>query len=92
MKTDFEQETAEEAELQALIRKIGPADRVSMGEAAARWKTVGKPLFSLGMLEDAGLIEQKANGFRTVRLELTDLGKKVCEELMIIENLLNGGV
>ena len=46
----------------------------------------------LGMLEDAGLIEQKANGFRTVRLELTDLGKKVCEELMIIENLLNGGV
>lgn len=47
MKTDFEQETAEEAELQALIRKIGPADRVSMGEAAARWKTVGKPLFSL---------------------------------------------
>ena len=53
MKTDFEQETAEEAELQALIRKIGPADRVSMGEAAARWKTVGKPLFSLGKLEDA---------------------------------------
>ena len=46
----------------------------------------------LGMREDAGLIEQKANGFRTVRLELTDLGKKVCEELMIIENLLNGGV
>lgn len=53
MKTDFEQETAEEAELQALIRKIGSADRVSMGEAAARWKTVGKPLFSLGKLEDA---------------------------------------
>ena len=46
----------------------------------------------LGMLEDAGLIAQKANGFRTVRLELTDLGKKVCEELTIIENLLNGGV
>ena len=46
----------------------------------------------LGMLEDAGLIEQKANGFRMVRLELTDLGKKVCEELIIIENLLNGGV
>lgn len=53
MKTDFEQETAEEAELQALIRKIGPADRISMEEAAARWKTVGKPLFSLGKLEDA---------------------------------------
>ena len=53
MKTDFEQETAEEAELQALIRKIGSADRVSMGEAAARWKTVGKPLYSLGKLEDA---------------------------------------
>ena len=46
----------------------------------------------LGMLEDAGLIAQKANEFRTVRLELTDLGKKVCEELTIIENLLNGGV
>ncbi len=46
----------------------------------------------LGMLEDAGLIEQKAKGLRTVRLELTDLGKKVCEELITIENLLNGGV
>ena len=53
MKTDFEQETAEEAEPQALIRKIDSADRISMEEAAARWKTVGKPLFSLGKLEDA---------------------------------------
>lgn len=53
MKTDLEQETAEEEELQALIRQISPADHISMEEAAARWKTVGKPLFSLGKLEDA---------------------------------------
>lgn len=53
MKTDLEQETAEEEELQALIRQISPADHISMEEAAVRWKTVGKPLFSLGKLEDA---------------------------------------
>lgn len=40
-------------ELREMLASIQPADRSSMAEAAARWKTVGKPLFSLGKLEDA---------------------------------------
>ena len=39
--------------LEEALQKIRPADRKSMEEAARRWKTVGKPLFSLGRLEDA---------------------------------------
>ena len=33
--------------------KIKPLDENAMEEARARWMTVGKPLFSLGSLEDA---------------------------------------
>ena len=39
--------------LEETLQKIGPADRISTEEARARWRTVGKPLFSLGKLEDA---------------------------------------
>src|SRR5699024_5841485 len=39
--------------LEEILKKIRPADRKSMEEARARWRTVGKPLFSLGRLEDA---------------------------------------
>ena len=39
--------------LEEALRKIRPADRISTEEARARWRTVGKPLFSLGKLEDA---------------------------------------
>ena len=42
-----------ENELRARIEKICPADKKSMADAAAHWKTVGKPLYSLGKLEDA---------------------------------------
>ena len=35
------------------LQKIRPADRKSMEAAEQRWRTVGKPLFSLGKLEDA---------------------------------------
>ena len=33
--------------------KIKPLDENAMEEARSRWMTVGKPLFSLGSLEDA---------------------------------------
>ncbi len=39
--------------LEETLQKIGPANRISTEEARARWRTVGKPLFSLGKLEDA---------------------------------------
>ena len=44
--------TAEE-KLRQEIKHIVPADRKSMEKAEKRWKSVGKPLFSLGKLEDA---------------------------------------
>lgn len=42
-----------EKELKQRLGEICPADRKSMEAAAAHWKTVGKPLNSLGKLEDA---------------------------------------
>lgn len=42
-----------EEELQQKIEAVRPADRASMDAAKAHWKTVGKPLNSLGKLEDA---------------------------------------
>ncbi len=39
--------------LEEALQNIRPADRKSMEEAKQRWRTVGKPLFSLGKLEDA---------------------------------------
>ena len=44
--------TAEE-KLREVLKQIVPADAESMEKAKQRWKTVGKPLFSLGKLEDA---------------------------------------
>ncbi len=44
--------TAEE-KLREELKQIVPADAESMEKAKQRWKTVGKPLFSLGKLEDA---------------------------------------
>ena len=42
-----------EKELKQRMGEIRSADRKSMEEAAVHWKTVGKPLNSLGKLEDA---------------------------------------
>ncbi len=42
-----------EEKLQEELKQIVPADRESMEKAMERWKSVGKPLFSLGKLEDA---------------------------------------
>lgn len=39
--------------LEEALQNIRPSDRKSMEEAKQRWRTVGKPLFSLGKLEDA---------------------------------------
>ena len=47
MSEDFEKK------LQQKLRGISPADVKSMEAAKAHWKTVGKPLNSLGKLEDA---------------------------------------
>ena len=44
--------TAEE-KLREDLKQIVPADAGSMEKAKQRWKSVGKPLFSLGKLEDA---------------------------------------
>ena len=42
-----------EKKLQQKIAEIRPADRDSMEAAKAHWRTVGKPLNSLGKLEEA---------------------------------------
>lgn len=45
----------------------------------------------LDMLEDAGLIVQEENGpYRSVTLRLTELGRGVCKELVVIEGMLEG--
>ena len=46
-------EMAAEEKLREALKRIVPADAGSMEKAKQRWKTVGKPLFSLGKLEDA---------------------------------------
>ena len=44
------------------LKKIKPADEKSMEQARLHWKTVGKPLFSLGKLEDAVIRMAGARG------------------------------
>ena len=53
MKIRQENEMTGEEKLQEELKQIVPADRESMEKAMERWKSVGKPLFSLGKLEDA---------------------------------------
>lgn len=48
--------------LEEELRKICPADQRSMEQAKARWKTVGKPLYSLGKLEEAVIRMAGARG------------------------------
>ena len=55
--------------LEEALQKIRPADRKSMEEAARRWKTVGKPLFSLGRLEDAVIRMAGIKGTSSYTLE-----------------------
>ena len=55
--------------LEEALRKIRPADRRSMEEARARWRTVGKPLFSLGRLEDAVIRMAGIKGTSSYTLE-----------------------
>ena len=43
----------QEIQLIRMLKKILPADGSSRELAAKRWMTVGKPLFSLGKLEQA---------------------------------------
>lgn len=52
--------------------KIKPLDAAAMEQARARWMTVGKPLFSLGSLEDA--VIQIAGIKRTSDFELRKRG------------------
>ena len=39
--------------LEEILGKIKGADAAAMEQAGKRWKSVAKPLFSLGKLEDA---------------------------------------
>ena len=52
MQGQKENECADD-KVEKLRRHILPADETSMEQARAHWMTVGKPLFSLGKLEDA---------------------------------------
>ena len=55
-----------EKKLQQKMSEIRPADRDSMEAAKAHWRTVGKPLNSLGKLEEAVIkIETFGNHLRT---------------------------
>ena len=55
--------------LKEALDEIRPADRKSMEEAKQRWKTVGKPLFSLGKLEDAVIRMAGIKGTSSYTLE-----------------------
>lgn len=55
--------------LEEALDKVRPADRKSMEAAKQRWKTVGKPLFSLGKLEDAVIRMAGIKGTASYTLE-----------------------
>ena len=61
-----------EAELNEKLAKIRPADRAAMDAAKAHWKTVGKPLNSLGKLEDA--VTRMAGIYGTADYEIRKKG------------------
>ena len=64
--------------------KIKPLDENAMEEARARWMTVGKPLFSLGSLEDA--VIQIAGIKGTSDFELRKRGLIImCEDNGVVE-------
>lgn len=55
--------------LEEVLQEIKPSDRESERAAQARWKTVGKPLFSLGKLEDAVIRMAGIKGTSVYRLD-----------------------
>ena len=61
-----------EAELKEKLAKIRPADRAAMDAAKAHWMTVGKPLNSLGKLEDA--VTRMAGIYETADYEIRKKG------------------
>lgn len=65
-------DTVGEAALAEIIRQIEPADRASRRAAKNRWMQVGKPLFSLGKLEEA--VSSIAGMKGTADYELTKKG------------------
>lgn len=69
-----------EKELKQKLGRIRPADQASMDAARAHWKTVGKPLNSLGKLEDA--VTRMAGIRRTPDYEL----KKKALVIMCADN------
>lgn len=74
MSEDFEKE------LKQKLGRIRPADQASMDAARAHWKTVGKPLNSLGKLEDA--VVRMAGILRTADYEI----KKKALVIMCADN------
>ena len=87
----FASSILEEKHMVSIIMYLAENDGCKKTDVYSDVSRNGRMPLKLDMLEAAGLIEQKACGLRVVRLELTELGKKVCEELSIIENLLKGG-
>lgn len=70
--------------LEALKEQIRPADRESMRRAQEHWMTVGKPLFSLGKLEDAVIRMAGIKG--THEYELTKKGLVIlCADNGVVE-------
>ena len=61
-----------EAELKEKLAKIRPADRAAMDAAKSHWMTVGKPLNSLGKLEDA--VTRMAGIYETADYEIRKKG------------------
>ena len=66
MQGQKENECADD-KVEKLRRLILPADETSMEQARAHWVTVGKPLFSLGKLEDAVIRWRESSGAQTIR-------------------------
>ena len=73
------------------ISRIRPADEGSMEQAAARWKTVGKPLFSLGKLEDAVIQMAGIRGKADFRFEKKGLVIFCADNGVVEENVTQTG-
>lgn len=80
-----------EQELQKKIARIRPADRSSMERARAHWKTVGKPLYSLGKLEEAVIRMAGIRGTADCRIEKKGLVIMCADNGVVAEGVTQTG-
>lgn len=77
--------------LEEELKKIVPADESAMEQARKRWKTVGKPLFSLGKLEDAVIRMAGIKGNADYTLEKKGLVIMCADNGVVAEGVTQSG-